>query len=236
MKKLLPVICLLFAASESGAQLLINGAWKQIDNQSVAETVCIIEDNYFMQTNYDKSTKRFNGTMGGACVLNGDGRLKVTIEFNTMDQGEIGNNYDVNYKMENGNLVIDVEGHTSTWQRIDEGSGPLAGNWRITEREQNGEMTAMRPGPRKTLKILSGTRFQWAAINPETKEFFGTGGGTYTFNNGKYTETIEFFSRDSSRVGMSLSFDGQVEGTKWHHSGKSSKGDRISEIWTRQTP
>jgi hypothetical protein len=226
-------VMLLLVTGTANAQL-INGAWKLVDNTAVTEKTCIIEDNYFMQADYDKATKKFTGTMGGTCLINGDGKLNVTIEFNTIDSNEVGSSFSVNYKIENGNLLIDVNGQNSTWQRIDDGKGPLAGNWRITEREQDGKMNPMRPGPRKTLKILSGTRFQWAAINPQTKEFFGTGGGTYTFTNGKYTETIEFFSRDSSRVGISLSFDGSVEGKRWHHSGKSSKGDRISEIWTRQ--
>ncbi len=84
-----------------------------------------------------------------------------------------------------------------------------------------------------TVKTLTDTRFQWAAINPETKEFFGTGGGTYTFKNGKYTGNIEFFSRDSSRVGASLFFDGKLNNGQWHHSGLSSKGDSIYEVWSR---
>src|SRR5574343_326746 len=82
-------------------------------------------------------------------------------------------------------------------------------------------------------KLLTGTRFQWFAINIETGEFSGTGGGTYQFINGKYTENIEFFSRDSSRVGASLQFSAKIEEGKWHHSGLSSKGDPIYEIWTR---
>jgi hypothetical protein len=62
----------------------------------------------------------------------------------------------------------------------------------------------------------------------------GTGGGTYTFKDGKYTENIEFFSRDSSRVGSSLAFDGKLENGDWHHSGLSSKGDPIYEVWSRR--
>jgi hypothetical protein len=62
----------------------------------------------------------------------------------------------------------------------------------------------------------------------------GTGGGTYTFANGKYTEHIEFFSRDSSRVGAALTFDGKLENGDWHHSGLSSKGDPIYEVWSRK--
>ena len=84
------------------------------------------------------------------------------------------------------------------------------------------------------MKILSGTRFQWIAYNTETKEFLGTGGGTYTTEAGKYTENIEFFSRDSSRVGASLSFDFSLENGDWRHKGKSSKGDPIDEVWTKR--
>ena len=79
------------------------------------------------------------------------------------------------------------------------------------------------------MKILSGTRFQWIAYNVDTKEFFGTGGGTYTTVDGKYTENIEFFSRDATRVGASLTFDYSLPDGEWRHQGSSSKAIR----WTR---
>ena len=121
-----------------------------------------------------------------------------------------------------------------SYKRLDDGSAPLTGVWHITGQMREGKIVPIhRTGTRKTLKILSGTRFQWAAIDPGTKEFFGTGGGTYQFVNGKYTEHIEFFSRDSNRVGASLSFDGRLENGEWNHSGLSSKGDKIYEIWSR---
>jgi len=45
-----------------------------------------------------------------------------------------------------------------------------------------------------------------------------------------------YFSKafDSSRVGASLSFDASLKEGKWHHSGLSSKGDKIYEIWERK--
>ena len=88
--------------------------------------------------------------------------------------------------------------------------------------------------PRKTMKILSGTRFQWIAYNTETKQFLGTGGGTYTSINGEYTENIEFFSRDNFKVRLSLKFNYELIDGKWHHSGLSSKGDPIHEIWSER--
>jgi hypothetical protein len=79
---------------------------------------------------------------------------------------------------------------------------------------------------------LSGTRFQWIAYNTETRQFMGTGGGTYSTKDGKYTENIDFFSRDNSRVGASLQFDFELKDNDWHHKGLSSKGDPIYEIWS----
>jgi hypothetical protein len=85
--------------------------------------------------------------------------------------------------------------------------------------------------PRKTMKILSGTRFQWIAYNTETKKFMGTGGGTYTTKNGNYNENIEFFSRDNSKSGLKLKFDYEIIDNQWNHKGFSSKGDPLHEIW-----
>ncbi len=139
----------------------------------------------------------------------------------------------MNMSLSQQTLALTVNGATETYKRVDDSKSQLAGHWLITGRMNNGSMQTITPGARRTIKLLTGTRFQWIAINVETKEFFGTGGGSYTFVNGKYTENIEFFSRDSTRVGASLSFDGKVEGNNWHHSGLSSRGEPIHEIWTK---
>ncbi len=86
----------------------------------------------------------------------------------------------------------------------------LNGAWLITGRKRDGNMVRRTPGDRKTMKILSSSRFQWIAFNTATGKFSGTGGGSYTAENGNYTEHIEFFSRDNSRVGAELSFQYEV--------------------------
>ena len=88
--------------------------------------------------------------------------------------------------------------------------------------------------PRKTMKILSGSRFQWIAYNTETRQFMGTGGGTYITVKGKYIEQIEFFSRDNSRIGTKLDFEFKLDNGEWNHMGFSSKGDPIHEIWIKR--
>ena len=160
--------------------------------------------------------------------------MKLLIEFDTRSSEECrkGNKF-FSYG-DRQQLLTDINGTQQSWARIDEGRDKLAGVWRITGRMVDGKINQMQRGDRKTLKLMSGTRFQWMAINPATKEFFGTGGGTYTFIDGKYTEHIEFFSRDSSRVGATLAFDGSVKDGVWNHSGKSSKGEPLNELWTKE--
>jgi len=138
--------------------------------------------------------------------------------------------YNINLKKKS------LEFNDKKFQKLDFAKdNALFGLWRITARaNEKGEMSEMKPGPRKTMKIMSGGYFQWFAINTQTREFSGTGGGRYTLVDGKYTEKIEFFSRDNNRVGAELSFDASVNGKVWTHSGKSSKGDPIKEIWTLQ--
>lgn len=232
MKQLFFSTLLLLMAHLSFAQNPLAGAWQLLPAGTEPQTIRIIEDGYFMQTVFDHAGKQFISTLGGHFTADGKS-LQETIEFNTLDKNNVGTKNSCTYTLEKDLLTVSCDGKAAKWKRIDAGRAALTGTWRITGRENNGTIEPMRAGPRKTLKILSGNRFQWAAINTETREFFGTGGGTYTFENGKYTETIGFFSRDSTRVGMSLSFNGKVDGKQWHHSGKSSKGDPISEIWSR---
>lgn len=192
----------------------------------------LVSDNYCMVTTYDKPGKKFIDTWGGSFTVDNN-QVKLTIEFNSNDKAQVGKTVAYNYSLQNNTLVTDGNGERTEWKRVDDGKSELAGNWRITKRKQGDKMDDIPLRPRRTLKLLTGSRFQWAAINVETGEFSGTGGGTYTFANGKYTEEIEFFSRDDSRVGATLSFDGKVENGNWIHSGLSSAGAPIYEIWSR---
>ena len=209
----------------------ITGAWHL--QQGSTEQVLIFQDGYFSHSIFDIVNKKFISTYGGIYRTNGKA-LKLLIEFDTGSKEDIGKEKSLSHAVTDKQLQTDISGSQQPWTRIDEGKDKLAGVWRITGRMVDGKVNQMQRGDRKTLKLLSGTRFQWMAINPATKEFFGTGGGTYTFTNGKYSEHIEFFPRDSTRVGASLTFDGSVKDGVWNHSGKSSKGDLLNELWTRE--
>ena len=209
----------------------LQGAWMHQSGNE--EQLLLFIDSYNTHTVYSKSGKKFIETRGGTYNINGN-KLNIAYEFDTRDKEQTGQSLAYDFSVKNDELTIDANGKKIVYKRIDDGSAPLTGVWHITGRLQDGNVAPIhRAGTRKTIKILSGTRFQWAAIDPGTKQFHGTGGGTYEFANGKYTEQIEFFSRDSSRVGASLSFNGKLENGEWHHSGLSSRDEKIYEIWSK---
>lgn len=210
---------------------LLKGAW--ILEHPNETQVLIFADDYFTSTSFDPKNKRFLQTKGGPYTLSGN-LLTVQYEFSTNDSGQINKKIAFKAKIEGSELTTDVTGSTLVFKQADNGSSGLYGLWKITDRKHDGKLVPIhQQGTRKTIKILTSTRFQWAAIDPGTKKFMGTGGGTYSFQNGSYVENIEFFSRDNARTGQSLTFDGRLENGAWHHSGKSSTNEPIYEIWKR---
>ncbi len=232
MKTLILCLFMVTVSNFLLSQDKVQGAWEARKGDDIITLV--IADNYLASSRYNIKEKKFYGTHGGT-ITSYAGEIKGISEFNSENKEDVGKEYRMVVKISGDKMESTYNRVTLTFTRVDDGTKNLAGNWRITQREQNGQLTPIHTsGPRKTIKILSSTRFQWAAINTETGEFFGTGGGSYTFDKGIYTEHIEFFSRDSSRVGMSLSFNGKLDKNDWYHSGKSSKGDPINEVWSRK--
>ncbi len=224
-------VCYGFTQNFKQNQLAITGAWQVEDGGT--RHVLIFADGYMTHAAFSVDDKTFASSRGGSYQAQAN-EVKLKWEYDTQNSEKVGQDDSFNFTLGDNELVIIVQGREIPFTRVDDGTGALAGNWKISGRMQDGKINPIHTtGPRKTIKILSGKRFQWIAINPETKEFFGTGGGSYTFSNGKYTENIEFFSRDNSRVGKSLSFDDKLVNGEWHHSGASSTGDKIYEVWSK---
>jgi len=230
--KLLSIIISLGTICSVASQSLL-GAWEaeMTDGDQALTSVLIITEGYQVATQYDAKTGAFVSTNGGSWQLNGT-TMTETVEFHSKQNDMVGTT--VSFEIILSDTSLQIEGNPVVWKRLDDGSpGALNGAWLMSGRKRNGELqTRDTDRPRKTMKILSGTRFQWIAYNTETKQFMATGGGSYTTVDGKYTENIEFFSRDNSRVGASLGFDFSLKEGDWHHSGFSSKGDPLYEIWS----
>ena len=232
MRKLLVLIFFVCSLYTNAQQIL--GAWETTirNNEGTnIKTIAIFTEGFYVFTNFKASDGEFISTSGGSWSMENN-QLKCLIEFHYLHPKDVGTSFSEDLRVSENTLQFSHE----TFTRIDNGRpGALQGAWLMSGRKRNGELQSRDTSrPRKNMKILSGTRFQWIAYNTETKQFMATGGGTYTTIDGKYTENIEFFSRDASRVGMELQFDYNLVDGNWHHSGKSSKGNPIYEIWSQR--
>ena len=233
MRKISLLLTLCLIAISVNSQSFM-GAWESVSESKEGikiRTVVTFAKGYQVMTMFEAKSGKFITTNGGSWELVGDTMIEK-IEFDTSNPERVGT--EVSFKVFISDTEMGIVGQKMKFKRIDSGKpGELHGAWLMSGRVRNGK-TQMRDTsrPRKTMKVLSGTRFQWIAYNTETKQFMGTGGGTYTTVNGKYTENIEFFSRDNSKTGISLTFDYDLKNSKWNHKGFSSKGAAMHEIWS----
>jgi hypothetical protein len=238
MKKIL--LCSMMMVAITAVSQNIEGAWKLVSQNGKAladkEYIKIIQDGYFAFGAKTTDSSKFISAGGGTFSLEGKVYEEV-LDFYTVRPEVIGQKTAYHFLLNGNKMTIAADMHgmqlEEVWERISSATDDLTANWVITGRMRDGATSRNTPGARRTIKILSGGRFQWVAFNSETKEFMGTGGGTYTATGGKYIEHIAFFSRDDKRVGASLSFNYEIKEGEWHHSGLSSTGSPIYEIWSK---
>ena len=195
----------------------------KVDKDGISTRV-ILDKEYIVLSKFESESGNFISTLGGyykpGKFLNLDEDVyDVNLEFNS--------NYD-----QDSIKSISIK-KTSKWKNISKSNDILKGKWVMSGRYNNGEFRTRNTDlPRKTMKILIDGFFQWIAFNTETFKFSGSGGGEYETIDGKYIEIIQYFSRDDSRVGAVLDFNYEIKNKDWYHSGLSSKGNPINEVWT----
>jgi hypothetical protein len=238
MKTILFAFCFLLLAigQKAFAQEPLKGAWRLLalngSPLEKEERVIIFSDTYFMYGQY-KNDGSFVKAAGGSYSTDSAGYRQV-YEFHTKDSTLV--QEAKSYTLQIEKEALRMEGKDALlWERIEEDITPMGGAWRFSARVDEDGLPGERrtPGPRKTIKILSGSRFQWAAFNTQTREFMGTGGGTYQLIDDTYTETILFFSRDDDKVGISLEFKFKIDGDDWYHKGFGTTGKPVHEVWER---
>ena len=210
------------------------GAWERVhvskDGKELKSVVIFSESHQSISV-YESKTGKLIHSNGGTWKLE-DITMTEVVEFDTDNPERVGSAvvFDINID----DQFLEIVGSEIKFSRLDKGApGNLNGAWLMSARIRDGKKQERDISrPRKTMKILSGTRFQWIAYNTETKKFMATGGGSYSTVNGKYTENIEYFSKDLTRVGMQLEFDYNLNNYRWRHKGFSSKGKPINEVWT----
>lgn len=192
--------------------------------------ILLVSGDYWSHTAY--TLDQFKWTMGGSWVNESEDAIRITYEWHSTDSAKVGTTATWSYQFVDTELQL----NSDRWKSLETGqTTPLTGPWLISGRMRDGEISRLdTERPRKTMKILTGNRFQWIAYDIGEKRFLASGGGTYTAERGRYIEKIKFFSRDNSRVGAQLLFTFRVDGNDWHHKGKSSKGEPLYEVWSKR--
>tara|TARA_R110000764_G_scaffold70294_1_gene145303 strand:- start:438 stop:1184 length:747 start_codon:yes stop_codon:yes gene_type:complete len=196
-----------------------------------------LHGDYFIYTAYENDPANFIKTVGGFAKIektDDTTLLVVSLEFNSNYEQDSIRQLSIPVKMVGDKLQLNwfeeltLEPKQSKTQDLD-GEWLFATRGPDTGQERRGEESS-----RKTLKFLKDGTFQWIAYDTESFRFSGTGGGSYSSKDGVYTEHIEFFSKDNSRVGASLNFNYKLNGNDWQHTGNNSKGEPMHEIWSKR--
>ena len=216
----------------------VNGVYEKTEKNdtSTQTSRLMINDSYFILTIFNSAPASFNYTVGGILTTEGK-NFTVNLEFNSAIAKDSLKTLKGTFQLKGNRCMVifdngiklDLEKVTKEDQNF-EGAFLMAG--RVTDQ---GESRRRIDVPRITMKMLIDGYFQWIAFNRETFEFSGTGGGRYIADNtGACIEQIEFFFRNSSRVGAKLPFKYNIKGNDWFHQGNSSAGEPMHEIWTKR--
>lgn len=228
---ILSVLLFSFTNKKKNSQA-IQGAWRYTEGKE--QTVIIITPNIFSSATYNLEEKKFIASYGGSWTMTGN-QLTLKTEWNSTDSNKVGTDWSSTVNIANNQLTL--TGLPKKLDRLDDGTASvLVGEWIISGSYNNDQVVKRKNPfyPRRTMKVLSGKHFQWVAYNVVTKQFIDTGGGTYTTDNGKYTETIHFFTKTAESVGKTVSFNYSFEKGEWRHRGQKSTGGPLDECWTRR--
>ncbi|MEN8789276.1 MAG: hypothetical protein ABF295_07145 [Flavobacteriaceae bacterium] len=211
---------------------LIPGIYEATVTDGSKETIHSLKvgPDYIIHNAYRADPPEFVSSWGGFYTISDD-EIAVKLEFNSSFESDQMKHKDFSYGQEDGQLLID----DLRYNKSASSKQALDGYWLFATRgPDTGQERRGDDRPRKTLKVLMDGSFQWIAYHTESFKFLGTGGGSYTADDGTYSEHIEFFSRDNTRVGAKLEFQYSLEGNDWHHNGKNSRGEPMYEIWSKR--
>lgn len=224
----------------SGFSQTLNGAWRLIERNDKSienEIIKLYSNSYFTYASYEKDSGEFLEAKGGTYALT-NLSYKEHLEIDSNEPANSGTTIDYSITLNDKRMTVTnlTCGEIEVWQKFDEGDNyEMAFCWRIHMKKDKGDADwrTIKYVPRKTLKMITNSRYQVLALNSETGKFVGSSGGTWSGKGDTYIENIEFFSKDQSNVGRSLEFRRIFQDGLWLHTGTTTKGESMEEKWHR---
>ncbi len=223
----------------TNAQIL-NGAWRLVEKNGKPveyEAIKLYSNSYFTYAAYEKDSGQFMEAKGGTYTLN-NFSYKEHLDIDSNEPKHSGTTREYLNVLDNKQLTLTnlITGDKEKWVKFDEADNyEMAFCWRIHKKKDEGdaEWRTIEYRPRKTLKMITNSRYQVLALNSETGQFVGSSGGSWSGSSKDYIENVEFFSKDQSNVGKSLEFKRTFDKGLWLHTGKTTKGEDMMEKWHR---
>ena len=157
------LLCFFVASSTilSIGQALTTSAWK-LENPDNTTEILLFSGDYFTWTKHSTDKGAFLWTKGGKWRMDGK-KMMLEYEFHTTTPDLVGTIESIQAKAKNQQLKLKKFGK---WMAIEEATSPLTNPYLFSGRKRNGELQRRDTDrPRKTMKVLTDTRFQWIAYN-----------------------------------------------------------------------
>lgn len=183
---------------------------------------------------FDTKTGKFQGAGGGTYTVD-NSKFSEKLEYFSWDSTAVGTSQTFDFKIEGNRFIqsglLNSEKYKDyeikeVYEKVEDGISaakskhPLIGVWNIESAQYGPEKTDIQKVYGKVIKIITPGHFVTAFFNPDTKQFNGSGFGTWKVEGNNYTEKVLMFSWDDTMVNTEPKFTWEVKNNKFHQRGK----------------
>lgn len=135
--------------------------------------------------------------VGSGLYVYADGEYSETFDFFTLNPLQVGTTTPFKAELSGNKLTLSADTFNGVlvevWEKISEAEDELTGNWVITGRKRDDQISRYTPGVRRTIKILSGGRFNGSCSTLKPKNSQALEGELTPPKTGNTPKTSPFF-------------------------------------------
>ena len=116
-------------------------------------------------------------------------------------------------------------------------SSDLLGAWKLLTYKYGDSPIQFTTDSIQHIKLITSTNFIWVRFPSNDRLVREVAGGTYSFNNGNYTESINFGGYTmKSYINKDQVYKVKVENGKFYLYGVMTDNQKIEEVWEKIDP
>lgn len=240
----------------------IEGTWRMSSHQTQSGNemvmpsftqIKIYTGNRFFLINYNEEDNQFLMALGGKYTREAT-TFKEYIEYYSEDSTLAGSIFDFDYTSDavsyHQSGILKQEGVADiiiaeSYERLELGiaeykaKNKLLGVWKMEKAAYNKmEEAVPLPDGQETYKVITPGHFYVVQSKLENGYFDGVVFGTYKLENNKYIETIHTTSRDSTIIGLSVTYDYEANESTFIQKGELNavglEGYKVEEYYIRE--